>query len=81
MNHEKHEKKGTTEHTETGFEKLLELFEQTHTAMQTKAARSMDIALVVRNWLFGWYIVEFENGGAKRAELFRSTLLFMNAFH
>lgn len=22
-----------------------------------------NIALVVRNWLFGWYIVEFENGG------------------
>ena len=28
----------------------------------------MDIALVVRNWLFGWYIVEFEKGGTDRAE-------------
>jgi len=24
----------------------------------------VDIALVIRNWLFGWYIVEFEQGGA-----------------
>ena len=46
------------------FEKLVGLFEQTQTAMQTQAARSVDIALVVRNWFFGWYIGEFENGGA-----------------
>jgi len=30
----------------------------------------VNIALVVRNWLFGWYIVEFEKGGAKRTELY-----------
>jgi len=79
MNHEKHEKtrkkKVTTEHTEVGFEGLVGLFEQTQTAMQTQAARSVDIALVVRNWLFGWYIVEFENGGAERAELYGKELI------
>ena len=32
-------------------------------------------ALVVRNWLFGWYIVEFENGGAERAELYGKALI------
>ena len=76
MNHEKNEKtrkkKTTTEdteNTEVEFDDLVGLFEQTQTAMQTQAARSVDIALVVRNWLFGWYIVEFENGGAERAEL------------
>jgi hypothetical protein len=36
--------------------------------MQTRAARTVDIAMVVRNWLFGWYIVEFEQNGADRAE-------------
>lgn len=51
-----------------GFESLVGLFEQTQTAMQTQAARSVDIALVVRNWLFGWYIVEFEQNGTERAE-------------
>ncbi|MBN2642672.1 MAG: hypothetical protein JXR78_13545, partial [Victivallales bacterium] len=82
MNHEKHKKtrkkKVTTEHaenTEVKFEGLIGLFEQTQTAMQTQAARSVDIALVVRNWLFGWYIVEFENGGAERSELYGKRLL------
>jgi hypothetical protein len=49
------------------FEKLVALFEQTQTAMQTQAARSVDIALVVRNWLFGWYIVEYQQNGSDRA--------------
>mgnify|MGYP003967425489 CR=1 FL=1 len=82
MNHEKNEKtrkkKTTTEdteNTEVEFDDLVGLFEQTQTAMQTQAARSVDIALVVRNWLFGWYIVEFENGGAERAELYGKKLI------
>lgn len=36
--------------------------------MQTQAARSVDIALVVRNWLFGWYIIEYQQHGSDRAE-------------
>ncbi len=58
-----------------GFEKLVVLFEQTQSELQKQAARSVDIALVIRNWLFGWYIVEFENGGAERAELYGKKLL------
>lgn len=57
------------------FNKLLVLFEQTQTAMQNQAARSIDIALVVRNWLFGWYIIEFENGNAGRDVLYGKELL------
>ncbi len=57
------------------FGKLLELFKQTQATMQTQAARAIDTALVVRNWLFGWYIVEYENGGAERAELYGKKLL------
>ncbi|MBU1218784.1 DUF1016 family protein [Myxococcota bacterium] len=53
---------------------LIGLFEQTQSAMQTQAAKSVDIALVVRNWLFGLYIVEFENGGTERAELYGKKL-------
>ncbi len=77
MNHERRQKarkkKITSAHTKNtamGFDGLVGLFEQTQTAMQTQAARSVDIALVVRNWLFGWYIVEFEDGGAERAVLY-----------
>ncbi|MGQ3684843.1 MAG: PDDEXK nuclease domain-containing protein [Candidatus Loosdrechtia sp.] len=58
-----------------GFEKLVVLFAQTQNELQKQAARSVDIALVIRNWLFGWYIVEFENGGAERAELYGKKLL------
>ena len=50
------------------FEQLIDLFEQTQTELQQQAARSVDIALVVRNWLFGWYIVEYEQRGEDRAE-------------
>jgi predicted nuclease of restriction endonuclease-like (RecB) superfamily len=57
-----------TEYTEVDFESLVGLFEQTQTAMQSQAARSVDIALVVRNWLFGWYIVEYQQHGTGRAD-------------
>ena len=53
---------------------MLPIFHDTHRELQTRAARSVDIALVIRNWLFGWYIVEFEQGGADRAELYGKNL-------
>lgn len=75
LNTNKQESSRNTENIEVRFDGLIGLFEQTQTAMQTQAARSVDIALVVRNWLFGWYIVEFENGGADRAELYGKELI------
>jgi len=50
------------------FESLVSLCGQTHEAMQRQAARSVNIGLVVRNWLYGWYIVEYQQNGADRAE-------------
>lgn len=50
------------------FENLIELFQNTQSELQQQASRSVDIALVVRNWLFGWYIVEFEQNSSDRAE-------------
>ncbi|MFW6152627.1 MAG: DUF1016 N-terminal domain-containing protein [Verrucomicrobiota bacterium] len=41
---------------------------QAHEAMQRQAARSVNIGFVARNWLFGWYIVEYQQNGADRAE-------------
>ena len=77
MNHEKYETKPqiNKDTHRLGLEGLVGLFEQTQSAMQMQAARSVDIALVVRNWLFGWYIVEFENGGADRSELYGKRLI------
>jgi hypothetical protein len=57
------------------FEQLLTLFQETHRELQKRAVRSVDIALVIRNWLFGWYIVEFEQGGTDRAELYGKRLI------
>ncbi len=57
------------------FEQLLSLFQKTHSELQQRAARSVDIALVVRNWLFGWYIVEFEQAGADRSERYGKQLI------
>jgi hypothetical protein len=50
------------------FEHLITLFQDTHNDLQGKAAHSVDVALVVRNWLFGWYIVEYEQQGEDRAK-------------
>jgi hypothetical protein len=35
------------------FKNLIELFQNTQMELQQQASRSVDIALVVRNWLFG----------------------------
>ena len=51
-----------------GFPQLVELCHQTHKEMQRRAGYAVDSFLVVRNWLFGRYIVEFEQRGADRAE-------------
>ena len=50
------------------FENLLKLCRQTHEETRHSAARAVDRSLVVRNWLFGWYIVEYEQYGADRVE-------------
>ena len=56
------------------FERLVELCRHTHEETRRSAARAVDRSLVVRNWLFGWYIVEYEQRGADRAEYGRQTL-------
>ena len=81
MKTNKHEKILSTKNREIGFEGLVGLFAQTQTAMQTRAVRSVDIALVVRNWLFGYYIVEFENAGVERSELYGKKLLHKLSQH
>ncbi len=50
------------------FDALVDLCRRTHEHMQRSAARAANTALAARNWLFGWYIVEYEQEGADRAE-------------
>ncbi|MFZ2961079.1 MAG: PDDEXK nuclease domain-containing protein [Candidatus Ozemobacteraceae bacterium] len=57
------------------FQQLVDLCRLTHQEMLSKANRSVDTFLVIRNWLFGWYIVEFEMGGEGRSELYGKALI------
>ena len=61
------------------FERLVELCRRTHDETRRSAARAVDRSLVVRNWLFGWYIVEYEQSGADRAEYGTQTLKKLSA--
>jgi len=47
---------------------LVDILQQTHQVMNRRASQAIDISLVVRNWLFGCYIVEFEQNGEDRAQ-------------
>lgn len=49
------------------FDQLVELCSETHAVVQQRAARTVDMCLVARNWLFGCYIIEFEQSGTDRA--------------
>jgi predicted nuclease of restriction endonuclease-like (RecB) superfamily len=55
-------------HSLMNFEQLILLCRETHSTIQGRACRAVDTALVVRNWFFGWYVVEYEQRGGDRAE-------------
>jgi len=65
----------TLEPFTTDLSALVQVLSTTHQQLQAQAARSVDTALVVRNWLFGWHIVEFEQGAAARAQVYGKQLL------
>ena len=64
---------------EIDFERLVTLCQRAHEETRSSAARAADRSLVVRNWLFGWYIVEYEQQGADRAEYGAQTLMTLSA--
>ena len=49
------------------FESLVKEIEQIHNHFQQQAVKAVNISLTLRNWLIGFYIVEFEQNGADRA--------------
>jgi hypothetical protein len=50
------------------FASLVSVVEQTHLHLQNHAVKAVNASLTVRNWLVGYYIVEFEQKGEDRAE-------------
>ncbi|GHT00932.1 hypothetical protein AGMMS49525_00390 [Bacteroidia bacterium] len=57
-----------------GFEQLILKISQVHDELQRGAAQVVNKFLTVRNWLFGYYIVEYEQNGEDRAN-FGETLI------
>jgi predicted nuclease of restriction endonuclease-like (RecB) superfamily len=50
------------------FENLVNNIEQIHHHFQQQAVKAVNVSLTIRNWLIGFYIVEFEQDGADRAK-------------
>lgn len=50
------------------FSKLIDQLREAHTAMQVRAGSAVNQSHTLRNWLFGYYIVEFEQHGQDYAE-------------
>ena len=50
------------------FDLLTNTILETHTSLQQSAVKAINIHLTIRNWLIGFYIVEFEQKGEDRAK-------------
>jgi predicted nuclease of restriction endonuclease-like (RecB) superfamily len=49
------------------FHSLVNVIQETHTTLQQNAIKAINKHLTIRNWLIGFYIVEFEQNGEDRA--------------
>ena len=50
------------------FELLAQNIASIQTTLQQQAAHAVNLFLTARNWLVGWYIVEYEQNGEDRAQ-------------
>ena len=50
------------------FELLINNVQNAHQSTQQSAVKAVNVYLTVRNWLIGYYIVEFEQNGEDRAQ-------------
>jgi len=50
------------------FDHLVLTIEQTSSGLKQQALTSVNQALVIRNWIVGYYLVEYEQKGEDRAE-------------
>lgn len=57
------------------FEILLNTIQKTHSVFQQNAVKAVNTYLTMRNWLMGYYIVEFQQNGEDRAKYGESLLM------
>lgn len=50
------------------YENLLSSIDETHQTLQQSAVKAVNSHITLRNWLIGYYIVEFEQNGEDRAQ-------------
>jgi len=50
------------------FDLLIQKLQITHSTLYTAVSKAVNIAMTVRNWLYGYYIVEFEQNSEDRAK-------------
>lgn len=50
------------------FDFLVSSIEQTHNGFKWNAVKAVNIAITLRNWIIGYYIVEYEQKGEERAK-------------
>lgn len=50
------------------FSKLVSVIEKTHIHFVSQTQKQVNVALTLRNWLIGYYIVEYEQNGRDKAE-------------
>ena len=56
------------------FNRLAAVIEQTHLHFLQQVQKQVNVALTLRNWLIGQYIVEYEQNGSDRAEYGRAMI-------
>lgn len=59
------------------FEQLTDTCERAHNYFQGTAVSAVNQSLTIRNWLFGYYIVEYEQEGEDRAKYGDQLLTFL----
>ncbi|HAH32037.1 MAG TPA: cytoplasmic protein [Elusimicrobia bacterium] len=57
------------------FQNLINLIVKTQANLQGRALQAVNQSLTIRNWLFGWYIVEYEQKGEDRAKYGKKLLV------
>ena len=57
-----------TKETANNFDRLVCNITSVQDVLQAQAAHAINQALTTRNWLIGYYIVEYEQNGEDRAK-------------
>jgi len=63
---------------ELTFGRLVDSIQQVHGEMAAQASKAVNVSLTLRNWIIGYYIREYEQNGADRAEYGEKLLLSLS---